>query len=132
MKLFDFFKKNKRPSENTGKEKITVKDGVTSMRCFGRHMGAINCLSEKAGFDNGATFTQANYLANRMNIKIHMPKESKIVEALYDLGKEKQQNEKKLNIVEEKLEFDFQLGKEEAKRVYEEDERWERLLYVEI
>ena len=85
------------------------------------------CLGEQSGRDMTEKLKdKASEVLTMLEISNEFPEEFKYVNRLLDLQNEKEQSGE--NISEEEKQNDYILGAIEAKRVFLEDKKWERLL----
>lgn len=112
---------------NTLKLLLENNYGISSSRYHGRWYGVMFCLGEQSGRDMKEKLKdKATEIITMLEISNEFPKEFNYVKKLLALEKEKEQIEEELP--DEERQKDYILGAIEAKKVYLEDKKWERLL----
>lgn len=101
--------------------------GVSSYRYHGRWYGLMLCLGEQSGRDMKEKLKdKSSEVLTMLQISNEFPKDFKYVNHLLNLEKSKEQM--KENLTEDEIQRDYILGAIEAKKVYLEGRKWERLL----
>lgn len=126
MGIMDLFRKPVNSSENS-ETTSAAKTGVTSSRYRGRWYGLMLCLGEQSGRDMQEKLKdKASELLVMLEISNEFPEDFKYVNQLLALEKMKEQSNETLS--DEERQKDYILGAVEAKKVYLEGKKWERLL----
>ena len=101
--------------------------GISSCRYRGRWYGLMLCLGERSGRNMSEKLKdKASEVITMLKISNEFPKDFKYVNKLIALEDEKKQSGETLS--DEQRHKDYLLGAVEAKKVYIEDKKWERLL----
>lgn len=101
--------------------------GISSCRYRGRWYGLMVCLGEQSGRDMKEKLKdKASEVITMLELSNEFPNDFKYVNKLLALEKEKEQGGERIS--NEKRQKDYILGAVEAKKVYLEGKKWERLL----
>ncbi len=124
MGLFDYFKREKN-------ENVSVPESpkISSFRYHGRWYGLMLCLGQESGHDIEKEMKdKASEVLMMLKISNDFPEDFKYVSKLMSLEDEQQEKEKGKEYSDNERQRDFLLGIVEAKKVYLEGKKWEKLL----
>lgn len=107
--------------------KKIISNSVSSYRYHGRWYGLMLCLGEQSGRNMEEKLKdKASEVLTMLQISNEFPEDFRYVNQLLALEKAKEQTQE--NLTKDEIQRDYILGAIEAKKVYLEDKRWERLL----
>ena len=107
--------------------KKTIADSISSYRYHGRWYGLMLCLGEQSGRDMEEKLKdKASEVLTMLQISNEFPDDFKYVNQLLALEKAKEQTQE--NLTKDEIQRDYILGAIEAKKVYLDNRKWERLL----